>query len=446
MSEGDPLIGQLLFQVGLILLNAVFACAEIAVISMNDTKIQRLSDAGNRRAVKLARLTSQPARFLSTIQVGITLAGFLGSAFAADNFSDRLVNWMVGLGSTVSTSTLNGLSVILITLILSYFTLVFGELVPKRVAMKKSESLALGLSGLIYFLSKLFAPVVGLLTASTNGILRMMGIDPHANVEAITEEEIRMMLDTGSENGTIDIQESVMIQNVFEFNDKAAEDVMTHRTEVTVLWMDESLEQWEQTIRESRHARYPVCLEDRDDILGVLNIKDYYPLKEQGFDAIKAQAVQPGFFVPESIKTDVLFRNMQKERTHFAIVLDEYGGMSGIVTMSDLLEEIVGEIDDGDGEQQPPDVQSIDGQTWRVRGIVPLGDMAQVLGITLPVDEYDTFGGFIFGMLNSIPQDGAQPSFEAYGLSVKVEEIREHRVEWAVVCKADAVEVAERTL
>lgn len=437
----DPLLGQILFQVFLILLNAIFACAEIAVISMNDARIQKLSEAGNKKAMRLAKLTEQPARFLSTIQVGITLAGFLASAFAANSFSDKLVGWLVDLGATLPATTLGSISVVVITLVLSYFMLVFGELVPKRIAMKKTETLALGLSGLIYFLSRVFAPVVGLLTLSTNGILRLLGIDPRAHAETVTEEEIRMMLDTGSENGTINAEESKMIKNVFEFNDKAAEDVMTHRTEVAVLWIDEKLEQWEQTIRASKHSRYPVCGEDRDDIVGVLNIKDYYRLKEKGFDAVKQQAVQPGFFVPEAIKTDVLFRSMQKERTHFAIVLDEYGGMSGIVTMSDLLEEIVGEIDEG--EQEPPDMERVDAQTWKIRGSVPLGEVAQTLEVRLPMEEFDTFGGFIFGMLNCIPQDGSSPGFEAYGLSIKVEKIREHRVEWAVVRKSNAADMNE---
>jgi len=243
LSDGS-ILWQLVLQIFLILINAVFACAEIAVISMNDTKLSKLAATGDNRALKLTMLTSQPARFLSTIQVGITLAGFLASAFAADNFSQRLVNLLVNLGVKIPETTLATISVILITLILSYFTLILGELVPKRLAMRNAEKLALGMSGIIYFVSKVFSPIVSLLTVSTNGILRLLGIDPLAAEEAVTEEEIRMMVDEGSEKGTIDADEKEMIQNVFEFDNKTARDVMTHRTEVSLLWLDESIEQW----------------------------------------------------------------------------------------------------------------------------------------------------------------------------------------------------------
>lgn len=240
----NALLWQLLLQIILIALNAVFACAEIAVISFNDNKLARLAEQGDKRAVRLARLTSQPARFLATIQVAITLAGFLGSAFAADNFSDMLTEWLVGLGVSLPASTLDTISVVLITIILSYFTLVLGELVPKRVAMRKAEALALGMSGLISFISKLFAPIVWLLTISTNALLRLIGIDPNADDEEVTEEEIRMMVDAGREKGVIDEEETEIIQNVFEFDDITAGELATHRTDIALLWTDETMEQW----------------------------------------------------------------------------------------------------------------------------------------------------------------------------------------------------------
>ncbi|HEX3023389.1 MAG TPA: CNNM domain-containing protein, partial [Lachnospiraceae bacterium] len=243
----DPLIWQIILQIILIALNAIFACAEIAVISMNDNKLAKLASQGDKRALRLTALTSQPARFLATIQVAITLSGFMGSAFAADNFSDRLVSGLVNMGVTIPESTLNSISVIIITLILSYFTLVFGELVPKRVAMKKAEKLALGMSALVSSISRIFAPIVWLLTTSTNGLLRLLGIDPNEEDEEVTEEEIRMMVDAGSEKGTIDNDEKELIQNVFEFDDLTVEEICTHRTEVSLLWMDESMEQWENT-------------------------------------------------------------------------------------------------------------------------------------------------------------------------------------------------------
>lgn len=338
----NPLIWQITVQVVLILCNAVFACAEIAVISMNDNKLAALAAAGDKRAVRLARLTSQPARFLATIQVAITLSGFLGSAFAAENFSDMLVAWVLSLGVRIPAATLDAISVVIITLILSYFTLVFGELVPKRVAMKKAEALALGLSGLISFIAKLFSPIVWMLTASTNLMLRLFGIDPNAEDEAVSEEEIRMMVDVGSQKGVIDRAEREMIQKVFEFDDLSVEEFATHRVEVDVLWLEDSPEQWDTLLRESRHSMFPVCGETADQVVGVLSAKDYFRLADRTRESVLQNAVRPPYFVPESLRADVLFRRMQQSRNHFAVVLDEYGGVSGIVTINDLLEQLVG--------------------------------------------------------------------------------------------------------
>lgn len=434
MAEGENLLWQLALQLFLIILNAIFAGAEIAVISMNDNKLAKLTALGDKRAIKLTQLTSQPARFLSTIQVGITLAGFLASAFAADNFSDILVNWLVSLGVTARAATLDTIAVIVITLILSYFTLVLGELVPKRVAMRNAEKMALAMSGLIYSISRFFGPIVWLLTASTNGILRLIGIDPHAEDETITEEEIRMMVDAGSEKGAISHNEKDMIQNIFEFDDKTAEDIMTHRTEVAVLWLDETDEQWEQTITESRYSVYPVCEESTDNIVGVLKAKDYFRLKDRSRENIMETVLKQAYFVPETVKADILFHNMKNSRNHFAIVLDEYGGMSGIITMNDLLEEIVGDLEDDDTiPEEPPLIERIDSQTWRIQGSAPLDLVSEQLNVLLPEEDYDTLGGLIFGLLGAIPEDGSTPELEEFGLSIKVSEIRNHRLESAIV-------------
>ncbi|MBP7174959.1 MAG: HlyC/CorC family transporter [Thermoclostridium sp.] len=434
MTDGS-ILWNLLLQFVLVLVNAVFACAEIAVISMNDNKLAKMSAAGDKRAIRLTKLTSQPARFLAVIQVGITFAGFLGSAFAADNFSGRLVKGLIDLGVRVPEATLNTIAVIVITIILSYFTLVLGELVPKRIAMRNAERLALAMSGLVYFISKLFAPLVGLLTISTNGLLRLLGMDPHAADEHITEEEIRMMVDEGSEKGAINHTEKEMIQNIFEFDDKTAEDVMTHRTEVSLLWLDESDEQWEKTIIDSRHTIYPVCNETTDDIIGTLNAKDYFRLKDKSRENVMEKAVKPAYFVPETVRTDVLFRNMKQSRNHFAVVLDEYGGMNGIITMNDLLEQLVGEFDDLDAVSQKPQVliERVDSKTWKVYGCASLKQVSEQLGVLLPEEEYDTFGGFVFGTLGYVPEDGSTPELEECGLVVKVLEIRDHQLEKAIV-------------
>lgn len=429
------IIFMLLLQAVLILLNAIFACAEIAVISMNDSKLAKLAEQGDKRAVRLAKLTSQPARFLSTIQVAITLSGFLGSAFAADNFSDGLVKWLMDIGVKINEKTLDTVAVILITLVLSYFTLVFGELVPKRIAMRKAESMALGMSALISGISKLFAPIVWFLTVSTNGVLRLFGIDPNADDDIVGEEEIRLMVDEGNKKGTIDQEEKEFIQNVFEFDDITAGEIATHRKEISLLWTDETIEQWEKTIHESRHTVYPICDETVDNVIGILNIKDYFRLKDKTQEIIMKEAVKPAYFIPESIKADDLFKQMKKSHNHFAVVMDEYGGMSGIVTMNDLLEQLVGELEDEFIEEdKEPDIEQIDSKTWKICGNISLDEVSERLNVTLPIEEYDTFGGFVFGSYGSIPDDGSEFEIDILSLHIKVIEIKEHRLEKAIVC------------
>ena len=431
----QSILMMILLQVVLIALNAVFASAEIAVLSINDSKLARMAAEGDKRAVRLARLTSQPARFLATIQVAITLSGFLASAFAAENFSDGLVSWLISLGVGIPASTLNAIAVVLITIILSYFTLVFGELVPKRVAMRKAESLALGISGLISAIASICAPVVWLLTVSTNGVLRLLGIDPNAEEDPVSEEEIRMMVDAGSEKGTIDHEEKRLIQNVFEFDDLTAGEIATHRTELTLLWMEESMEEWKNTIRNSRHTLYPVCGESADDVIGILNAKDYFRLEDQSREAVMKEAVRPPYFVPERVKADVLFRNMKHSRNPLAVVMDEYGGITGIVTINDLVEQLVGDLGEDPAEEAPPVlIEALDSGTWQIHGDAPLEDVAQALGVSLPCEKYDTFNGLVFGALAVIPPDGSTVDVETAGLIIRVTQIRDHQVETALVC------------
>ena len=435
-SDPDPLLWQLILQLFLIVLNAVFACAEIAVISINDAKLEKLSETGDKRAKRLMSLTSQPAKFLATIQVGITFAGFLGSAFAADNFAARLLNWFAAIGVTLPVSVLNTISVIVITLILSYITLVLGELVPKRIAMKKAEAIGLGMSGVIYVLSKMFKPLVWLLTVSTNGVLRLLKIDPNAEDEQVTEEEIRIMVDAGSDKGTIDTDEREFIHNLFDFDDITAEKIMTHRTDVTMLWLEENDEEWEKAIYESRYSIYPVCEESKDNIVGILSTKDYFRLKNRSRENILQNAVKPAQFVPETVRADVLLRNMKKNHNHFAIIVDEYGGMSGIVTINDLLEQLVGDLDDDVGEhEKKPLIEPIDLSTWSISGITPLDEVAKAIGIDLPCDEYDTFAGFVLSLLDNIPENGSTPEIEDHGLNIRITSVQDRRIETAIIRK-----------
>ncbi len=424
----------LLLQLFLIFLNAVFACAEIAVISVNENKLKKLSEDGNRKARRLLSLTEQPAKFLATIQVGITLAGFLGSAFAADNFSDRIVDWLVAAGVSISPAKLDVIAVIGITLVLSYVTLILGELVPKRIAMQNAEKIGLAMSGLIYAVAKIFAPLVWFLTVSTNFVLKMLGINPKDQEERVTEEEIRIMIDAGSESGVIDDIEKKLIHNVFEFDDKLAEEVMTHRTEVAFLNADDTLEKWEQEMIDTRYSVYPVFRGSSDNVIGSLRLKDYFKFKKLGKAEILKQALTPVQFIPETLHVDDLFKSMQKSRNHFAVVVDEYGGVDGIVTMSDLLEELVGDLeDDMTAPPSCPDIEKAGRQVWRIRGTASVEEVSRCLGVVLPADECDTFGGFVLSLMGSIPENKTNIKLEYENLRIKVIGAKGHRIEDTLV-------------
>lgn len=429
------MIGAVILQIVLIALNAVFASAEIAVISMGDTKLQMMAEEGNKKAVTLLKLTKNPAKFLATIQVAITLSGFLGSAYAADNFAEPLVEVLVRFGIGIPEPVLDAVCVFAITLVISYFSIVFGELIPKRVAMQKKEGIAFALAGMLFVVSKIFAPLVWLLTASTNGVLKLLHIDPEQD-ERVTEEEIRMMVEAGSEKGTIDMDENEMIQNVFEMNDITAGAICTHRKDVLVLEQEESIEEWDEIIVGSRHRFYPVSGEDVDDIIGVLDSKDYLRMKMHTKEEAFEKAIEEPFFVPETMKADVLLQDMRKLGTYVAIVIDEYGGMEGIVTVKDLLEILVGDMRDNDGDGTV-DIEKISENTWRIRGGALLKDVADELEVELPEKDYDTFNGYICDLLGKVPVDGSHFSLDAGKLHIEVLSVDDHCAEETLVTKQE---------
>ena len=395
-----------------------------------------MAEEGNNRAKRLFRLTREPARFLATIQVAITPSGFLGSAFAADNFSEPLVDWILSLGVNIPRATLDAAAVIVITLVLSYFTLIFGELVPKRIAMKKPEQLAMGISGLVSGISIVFKPVVSFLSISTNLVLRLCGIDPNEEEEKVSEEEIRMMVDAGSEKGTIDHQEKEFIQNVFEFNDIMVESIATHRTDVTILWMEEDMDSWAETIHNSRHTRYPVCDGSPDNVVGVLNAKDYFRLEDKSRENVLQNAVYPAYFVLETTKADVLFKNMKANKKSMAIIIDEYGGMTGIVTLYDLIEELVGDLEDEPLEYKNDDpyIEKVDENTWQVKGNVELEDIEEALNVDIASAEFDTFTGLVFEELGRIPEDGEQDiNLKIQDIQVHISSVKDHQIEKAEI-------------
>lgn len=436
-AANTNMLWPLMLQVLLIVLNAFFAMSEIAVISVREGKVKRMAEEGDKRAKSLERLIAVPARFLSTIQIGITLAGFLGSAFAADRFAQPLSDQLAKIGLMVPSTV----SVVLITLILSYFTLIFGELVPKRLAMQNSEKIALGVAGVLSLIATLFRPIVWLLTASTNGVLRLLRVDPSASEEQASEEEIRLMVSLGEESGTIEHEEKQLIENVFEFNNKTAEEVMVHRTDMVAFSIEDTHEEILQTIEESGLSRFPVYEEDVDNIVGVLRARDYFVSRLGNTPKPLQQLLLPPFFVPETVRTDMLLRGMQKRNAHMAIVLDEYGGTSGLVTMEDLLEELVGNIYD-EGDEHDPSMEEVEPGVWRMPGFTEVDELAELFDMDFEEEDVDTLGGLVFKALDEIPEDGTTPQVQIHGLNIRVEQIEDRRVEWALVSLCQPQELA----
>ncbi|HOP99866.1 MAG TPA: hemolysin family protein [Acetivibrio clariflavus] len=429
---------ELLVLIILIVLNAFFAASEIALISMNDTKLKLMAEEGNKRAVLLKKLVDEPSKFLATIQIGITLAGFFASAFAADNFSERLVDLIKLTGVPIPDSILKNVSVILITIVLSYFSLVFGELVPKRVAMKKAESIAMLVASPLNFLSSVTSPFVMFLTFSTNTIVRIFGIDPNKEEDNVTEEEIRMMVDVGEEKGAIDETEKEMINNIFEFNNKVVSEIMTHRTEISALPVDATLDEVIELINTEKYSRIPVYEDTIDNIIGIMHSKYLIKYIAEGGDRDNfdlRNLIRKPYYVPTSKRTDELFKELQRQRIHMAVIIDEYGGTAGIVTLEDLLEEIVGNIFDEDDEVEK-EIEKIDENTFIINGTTSLDTVRDYLEVDLPTDDYDTLSGFLIGQLGRIPEENDKPSIEFNGLVFKIDKVDEKRVAKVKVCKA----------
>ncbi|MCR5007497.1 MAG: hemolysin family protein [Oribacterium sp.] len=429
------MIERLVLLIVLIILNGFFSCAEIAVLQVGDTKLKKLAEEGNNDAKKLLKLTEDPSRFLSTIQVAITLAGFLSSAFAADSFAGPATRLLIKAGVPISETVLSPIVIVVITLILSYVNIVFGELVPKRLAQAYTEKIALSMASVLQFASVLFRPFVGLLTVSTNTVMKLMGINPEDIEDKVSEEDIIMMLDEGTENGTIEHQENEMIQNVFEFNDLTVEDVCTHRTDVAMLYYEDSDEVWRKTIYNNRFANYPICGEDDDDVIGILDTKDYFRLEDQSRDSIMKNAVDKPFFVSQNMKVSDLFQTMKRERKYYAVVIDEYGGMTGIVSMHDLIEALVGDLQEEDDLPEPEPIEAIGENEWIILGIADLEDVNESLKIDIPTEDADTFGGYIMGIIGTVPDDGSSFHLETDILDIDVAYIKNHRIGKTIVRK-----------
>ncbi len=410
---------QLLLQLVLILLNAFFAATEIAVISLNEKKLKSTAEDGDKKAKKMLKIIEDPTRFLSTIQVGITLAGFLGSAFAADSFSDGLTEFFLDIFHLAPRyyGTVDTISVILITLILSYFTLVLGELVPKRIAMKHKEKLASAVSGVISVLMAVLKPIVWFLTVSTNGVLRLFGINPNEKEETVSEEDIVIMLDAGVDEGTLDGDDIEYIKNVFKLDRLTAADVMTQRSDMVALPRDISEESLLEILEIEGYSRIPLFAESVDRILGILHTKDFL-LKRTREDFDMEDAIMAPVFVPETMHLDVLFKEMQKNRTHIVIVVNEYGFTSGIVTMEDILEELVGEIWD-EQDEETESITEIAENTYTVRSSTSIDEFFSFFELA-PNDEIEstTVNGWLTEHFENIPRLGDSFTYENLTVTV----------------------------
>lgn len=438
---------EILVLIVLILLNAFFAASEMALVSLNDNKIKLMADGGHKKAKLVQTLLNEPSRFLATIQIGITLAGFLASAFAAGSFAGRLAEFLYNLGMPLDQATLETISTVIITLVLSYFTLVLGELVPKRLALQKAEEISFFAVTPLTLLSKITAPFVKFLTLSTNLMVRLFGLDPNADEEDVTEEEIRMMVDVGQEKGTIQETEKEMINNIFEFDNKTVSDIMTHRTNIVAIPVEMSLKETLHIANVEKYTRLPVYDDNIDNIIGILHVKDLFQFIENGDrEAFNLrEMVREPYYVLESIKIDQLFRDMQKNNTHLAIVIDEYGGTDGIVTIEDLIEEIVGNIFDeyDEPELDISEIEEIDEFHYVMAGTTNLYEVEDILEVDLPIQEYDTLSGFMIGQLGYIPGVDERPAIEYKNIIFAVEEMNDRRIVKVKVTIKEPVEEGE---
>ncbi|MBO5789333.1 MAG: HlyC/CorC family transporter [Clostridia bacterium] len=431
----DNIVRQLLLQLLLILLNAFFAATEIALISLNEKKVKAQAEDGNAKAEKMLTIIKEPTRFLSTIQIGITLAGFLGSAFAADNFSDKLTVAMMRAFNIaeVHQGRVDTISVILVTLILSYFTLVLGELVPKRVAMKHKEKLAGAVCGIMSFLTFVLRPVVWFLTISTNGILRLFGINPNEKEESVSEEDIVIMLDAGADDGTLKQDDIEYIKNVFKLERLSAQDIMTPRSAVVAVPDDIETEELLGIIETEGYSRIPVYQGNFDKVIGILHVNEYL-LKRDRLDFKWEDAMLDPDFVPETIHLDVLFKKMQKEHTHMAVVVNEYGLTAGIITMEDIIEELVGEIWDEQDEAIEP-ILSTGEDIYRVLTGVSIDEFFDFFSLDKNEEiESSTVNGWLSEYFGSIPEVGAEMTYENLQFTVtQADEQMTHEVSVVVL-------------
>lgn len=427
------MISQLIFLFILILLNAYFAATEIAFISLNDAKIEKQAKDGNKKAKQIQKMLKNPSKFLATIQIGITLAGFLSSAFASDAFAGMLAPVLNEWMPFISIATWQNISIVIITIILSFFTLVFGELVPKRLAMKYYEKISYATIGVIKAISVITAPFVKLLTWATNIVSKIFGVGEQEE-EIVTEEEIKMMVDQGEEKGSIEENEKELINNVFEFNDIVASEIMTHRTDMYAIEIEQDLYEILDEIDEYKYSRIPVYRDSIDNIEGILFLKDILKSVSMRKKIKIADIIREAYFVPETKPIDEIFKELQANKMQMAIVVDEYGGTAGVLTMEDILEELVGNIFD-EYDDIEFEYKKLDENTYLIDGSISLYELKKILNVELPEGDYETLSGYLIEKLGRLPEEGEYPVIEDEKLTYKIQEYEDKRIRWVKVCK-----------
>lgn len=437
-SEPDSILLQLILIFILVLINAFFAASEIAVISLNKTKINYMANDGDKKAKLLVKLLEEPSKFLATIQVGITMAGFLASASAAVSISEYAAKCISKLGIPFVSAASDEISLVLVTVLLSFITLVLGELLPKRIAMQNAEGIAMFAVKPIIFISKFTLPFVKVLTASTNFFARIFNVKSEKTEEEVTEEEIRMMIDVGEENGVLNETEKEMIDGIFEFDNTLAKEIMTPRTNVFTININTPVQELIDEVLEEQYSRIPVYEEETDNIIGILFMKDLFAvLRKNNIEELSIRKLlRPAYFVPETKNIDKLFRELQKSKNHMAVLIDEYGGVSGIVTIEDLIEEVMGNIfDEYDEDYESSEyIQKLDNTTYIVNGMVSIDEINETLDVELPSEHFDTIGGFVIDLLGSIPKENEENIVEYENLTFKVEKVNEKRIELLKIC------------
>lgn len=427
------MFSQIMVLVLLIFLNAFFAASEIAFISLNDAKVNRQAKEGNKRAKQIKKMLDNPSRFLATIQIGITLAGFLSSAFASEAFASKLSPILNQMIPSLSIQTWQAISIVVITLILSFFTLVFGELVPKRLAMKNYEKIAFATIGIIRIIYILTLPFVKFLTTSTNIVSKIFGVDEN-DEEVVTEEEIKMMVDAGEEKGSIEEEEKELINNVFEFNDTIVSEVMTPRKDIFAVDVNATVEEFVENLEIYKHSRIPVYEDNIDNIIGLLYLKDVLKYAKSKRTVKLKTVIRPAYFIPETKPIDDLLKELQKNKNQIAIVLDEYGGTAGLITVEDILEELVGNIYD-EYDEVETEYEKIDENTYLISGGVTIYELKKILGVEVPEGDYDTLSGYLLDILGRIPEDEEKPVIETEKVTYKIEEFEEKRIVKVKACK-----------